>query len=100
MTGCLTLKELIRSLLNGGITRPDSVKSSGDVTKRRFSAIQHPTTSAYAFVADDDLDIRVHSDFDPSDLVNLCSELTDSEASTLTTAINDAKGGTISATLS
>lgn len=78
------------------ITRPDSVKSSGDVTKRRFSAIQHPTTSAYAFVADDDLDIRVHSDFDPSDLVNLCSELTDSEASTLTTAINDAKGGTIS----
>lgn len=78
------------------ITRPDSVKSPDDVTKRRFSAIQHPTTSDYAFVADDDLDLRVHPSFDPSDLLNLCSELTPSEATDLTNAINDAKGGTIS----
>lgn len=78
------------------ITRPDSVKSLDDVTERRFSAIQHPTTSDYAFVADDDLDLRVHPSFDPSDLVNLCSELTDSEASELNTIINDAKGSVIS----
>ena len=78
------------------LTRPDSIKHPDDVTKKRFSAIKHPTKDQYAFIADDSVDIRVHADADPSDLIQLCSELTPSEATDLTNAINLAKGGTIS----
>ena len=78
------------------LTRPDSVKDPADGTRKRFSAIKHATEDQYAFVADDSVDISVHADADPSDLIQLCSELTDSEATALTNAINSAKGGTIS----
>lgn len=78
------------------LTRPDSVKQKNDVTKRRFSAIQHPTTHEHAFVANDSIDVKVHAQADPTELVSLCSELSSSDATALTNAINASKGGTIS----
>ncbi len=78
------------------LTRPDSVKHPDDVTRKRFSAMKHATEDQYAFVADDSVNISVHADANPSELIQLCSELTDSEATDLTSAINSAKGGTIS----
>lgn len=77
------------------LRRPDSVKSSSDVTKYYYPRITHPTTGQVAIVGDSDEQIRIHDNVDLTVMLSLLPEVPQAEKDQLSYYIDANRGGTV-----
>lgn len=76
------------------IQRPLSVQSDGD-TKCMYATVVHPTTGQVAILADTSDVLSVHPDTDLTNLLELLTEVPQSEKDALVSYINANLGGTV-----
>lgn len=76
------------------LQRPLSVQSSDD-TKNMYARVVHPTTGQVAILADTSDVLSVHPDTDLTDLLEIITEVSQSEKDALSSYINANLGGTV-----
>lgn len=76
------------------LQRPLSVQSNGD-TKHMYARVVHPTTGQAAILADTSDVLSVHPDTDLTALLEILTEVPQSEKDALSSYINANLGGTV-----
>ena len=77
------------------LVRPDSVRSSGDVTRFYYSTITHPVTDQVAIIGDTTDQIPVHNNVDLTNLIALMPEVPQEEKDQLVAYIDANSGGSV-----
>ncbi len=77
------------------LVRPDSVKSSGDLTRFYYGTITHPTTDQVAIIGDTTDQIPVHNNVDLTNLIALMPEVPQEEKDQLVAYIDANRGGSV-----
>ena len=77
------------------LRRPDSVKSTQDITRYYYPTITHPTTGQWAIVGDTEEQVKIHPAVDMTAMIALMPEVPQAEKDQLVAYIDANRGGTV-----